>query len=83
MLAFNRNIGREVEFRPKSPTVGIWALSDEISKRDMGLLKRNIGYGQIEGKVHGSSDHIGIYSDSDEGKSREFGLSNKGILEDI
>ena len=26
--------------------IGIWVLSGEISKRDMGLLKRNIGYGQ-------------------------------------
>ena len=29
--------------------IGIWVLSDEISKRDMGLLKRNIGYGQEPG----------------------------------
>ena len=29
--------------------IGIWVLSGEISKRDMGLLKRNIGYGQIAG----------------------------------
>ena len=28
-------------------TIEIWVLSGEISKRDMGLLKRNIGYGQI------------------------------------
>ena len=44
-----RNIVRDVEFRPKSPSEYGYYRSDEISKQDMELLKRNIGYGQRVG----------------------------------
>ena len=49
MLAFYRNISKYWARGRISPetTIGIWVLSGEISKRDMGLLKRNIGYGQF------------------------------------
>ncbi len=49
MLAFYRNTSKYWARGRISPetTIGIWVLSGEISKRDMGLLKRNIGYGQI------------------------------------
>ena len=63
MLAFNRNMSKYWARGRISPeiTVGIWVLSGEISKRDMGLLKRNIGYGQaatIEEKQN--SGHVCI-----------------------